>query len=102
MKIKIFFLSAFCLFACSLFSQMNNIPDLALAGARIYPSPFAAPIENGIVLIRNGKIIGVGSSDKIVVPKSVRIISCKGMTMTAAFWNCHVHFIEPKWDALIR
>jgi imidazolonepropionase-like amidohydrolase len=20
------------------------------------------------------------------------------MTMTAAFWNCHVHFIEPKWD----
>ena len=99
MKIKIFVLSAFCLFACSVFSQTNNIPDLALAGARIYPSPYAAPIENGIVLIRNGKIIGVGSSDKIVVPKSVRIISCKGMTLTAAFWNCHVHFIEPKWDA---
>ncbi len=44
--------------------------DMAMVGARIYPSPFAAPIENGTVLIRNGKIISVGSSDKIVIPKS--------------------------------
>ncbi len=20
------------------------------------------------------------------------------MVLTAAFWNCHVHFIEPKWN----
>ncbi len=71
---------------------------MALVGARIYPSPSASPIENGTVLIRNGKIISIGPSDKIVVPKSDRIISCKGMVLTAAFWNCHVHFIEPKWN----
>ena len=34
--------------------------SLALVGARIYPSPSAKPINNGIVLIRRGKIIAVG------------------------------------------
>ncbi len=87
------------LFTNSVFGQaVNVIEDIALVGARIYPSPSAAPIENGVVLIRNGKIMDVGGSDRIVVPKSFRIISCKGMVLTAAFWNCHVHFIEPKWN----
>jgi imidazolonepropionase-like amidohydrolase len=92
-------LFVFYLVTSSVFSQPAGVPaDLALVGARIYPSPSAAPIENGTVLIRDGKIIDVGSADKTVVPTSFRIIACKGMVMTAAFWNCHVHFIEPKWD----
>jgi imidazolonepropionase-like amidohydrolase len=99
MRIRITLLIALYLVASSVFSQTANVPgDLALVGAQIYTSPSAAPIENGTVLIRNGKIIAVGSSDKIVVPKSFRSISCKGLVLTAAFWNCHVHFIEPKWD----
>ena len=71
--------------------------DLALVGAKIYPSPTDPPIENGAVIIRNGKIIAVGSSDKVSIPAKARIIDCKGMVLTAAFWNSHVHFIEPKW-----
>lgn len=99
MRIRIALLLPFYFVTSSAFSQTADVPaDLALVGARIYPSPSAAPIENGTVLIRNGKIINVGNSDKIVVSKSFRIISCKGMVLTAAFWNCHVHFIEPKWD----
>jgi len=99
MKIKIILFLAFYLCIDSVFSQASNMTeDVALVGARIYPSPSARPIENGTVLIRNGKILSVGSSDKVVVPKSARIIACNGMTLTAAFWNCHVHFIEQKWD----
>ena len=98
LKIIITSLFSFYFIKGPVFSQTANTPaDLALVGARIYSSPSAAPIKNGTVLIRNGKIFSVGSSDKIVVPKSFRIISCKGMILTAAFWNCHVHFIEPKW-----
>lgn len=72
--------------------------NLALVDAKIYPSPTEAPIEKGVVLIQDGKITAVGSSDKIVVPKNMTVIDCKGLILTAAFWNCHVHFIEPKWD----
>ncbi len=96
---RIALLFVFYLATSPVSSQTTKVPaGLALVGARIYPSPSAAPIENGTVLIQNGKIIGVGSSDKIVVPKSFRIIACKGMVLTSAFWNCHVHFIEPKWN----
>ena len=99
MKTIIAFLFTLFFTAGSVFSQTDySSADLALVGAKIYSSPSATPIENGTVLISKGKIIGVGSSDKIVVPKSFRIISCKGMILTAAFWNCHVHFIEPKWN----
>jgi imidazolonepropionase-like amidohydrolase len=99
MSIRITLLFALTLIEVSVFSQTTPVPtDLALVGARIYTSPSAKPIENGTVLIRDGKIAEVGSSDKIVVPSSFRIISCKGMVLTSAFWNCHVHFIEPKWN----
>src|ERR1700754_2358742 len=114
-KTRTALLLAFCLVTSAVYSQAADVAaaevgdvtvggdvalagDGALVGARIYPSPTAAPIENGTVLIRNGKITGVGSTGKIVVPKSFRIIDCKGMTLTAAYWNCHVHFIEPKWN----
>jgi imidazolonepropionase-like amidohydrolase len=99
MGVRIMLLLALFLITGSVFSQTANGPaDLALVGARIYTSPSAAPIENGTVLIRHGKVSDVGSSSKIVVPKSFRIISCKGMVLTSAFWNCHVHFIEQKWN----
>jgi imidazolonepropionase-like amidohydrolase len=78
--------------------QDNNDRTLALVGARIYPSPTAAPIEKGTVLIRDGKIIAVGSTDKIAVPQNSKVIDCSALVLTAAFWNCHVHFIEPKWE----
>jgi imidazolonepropionase-like amidohydrolase len=73
-------------------------PDLALVGAKIYPSPDSPPIADGTVLIRDGKIVAVGARRDIKVPASDSVIDCKGFTLTAAFWNCHVHFIEPKWQ----
>ncbi|HTR29947.1 MAG TPA: amidohydrolase family protein [Puia sp.] len=72
--------------------------NLALVGGRIYPSPTTPPIEDGIILVRNGRIIAVGPRDEIKVPANWPVIDCKDLTLTAGFWNCHVHFIEPKWQ----
>jgi len=76
---------------------VNEQQSVALVGAKIYPSPTDPPIENGTVIIRDGKIVAVGSSDKITISEKTHVIDCKGMVLTAAFWNSHVHFIEPKW-----
>jgi imidazolonepropionase-like amidohydrolase len=70
----------------------------AFTGAKIYTDPSANAIENGIVLVENGKIRAVGASNKIIIPKKSKIIDCRGLVMMAAFWNCHVHFIEAKWQ----
>ena len=69
--------------------------DLALVGAKIYLSPTEPAIENGSVLIHNGHILAVGPSAKIKVSPGTPVIDCKGLIVTAGFWNSHVHILLP-------
>lgn len=69
----------------------------ALIGARVYPSPLEKPIDNAIVLVRNGKIVAVGVKEKMKIPRNTTRIDCAGLTLVAGFWNSHVHFTEDKW-----
>ena len=70
---------------------------LALVGGTIYISPTEAPIPDGVVLIRGDKIVTVGSRSHVKVPQTAPVINCSGHTITASFWNSHVHFFERKW-----
>jgi imidazolonepropionase-like amidohydrolase len=70
---------------------------VALVGATIYTSPTEEPIEDGIVVIDNGKIAAVGSRTSVDLPQSGQLLNCSGFTITAGFWNSHVHFFERKW-----
>ena len=88
---------ALILIACQGPAQSLPTKPLALVGAKIYPSPTAPPIEQGTVLIRDGKIIAVGGHD-LKIPPGTQVLDCTGMVLLAGFWNSHVHFIEPKWD----
>ncbi len=69
-----------------------------LRGARIYVTPDADPVVDGVVVIRNGKIAEVGPKDAVQLPAGVNGSSCDGGVITAGFQNSHVHFTEPKWD----
>jgi predicted amidohydrolase len=70
---------------------------IAIQGARVYTSPDAPPIEHGTVLVRDGVIVAVASDVKI--PSDAQLLPCNGCTVTAGFWNTHVHFTERKWDS---
>ena len=72
--------------------------ELALVGATIYASPTAAPITNGVLIIRDGKIAQIGKRSELKVSKSAEVIDCTGKFITAGFWNSHVHFTEPQWQ----
>ena len=76
---------------------------IAWVGARIFPAPEAPVIDRGVVLVTDGTITAVGSADEVEVPAEARIIDAAGLSLLAGFWNCHVHFTEPKWwDAANR
>ena len=79
-------------------SQTNQTRGLALVGAKIYPSPAAPAILDGVVLIKNGRIVAVGQKRRINIPATDRVIDCTGLTLVAGFWNSHVHFSESKWE----
>ena len=69
--------------------------DLALTGGKIYPSPSEPPIENGIVLVHDGQILAVGPASTIKIPHAATVMNCRGLTVTAGFWNNHVHILTP-------
>jgi len=84
------------LLACVFFTVSPGLAsDLALVGARIYPSPTEPPIENGSILIHDDHILAVGPGATITVPKDATVIDCKGLVVTAGFWNSHVHILTP-------
>jgi imidazolonepropionase-like amidohydrolase len=71
--------------------------DLAITGAKVFPSPDAAPLSNATVLIHDGKIAAVGPN--VAVPSGATKLTCTGCFVFAGFWNSHAHFTEPKWAA---
>jgi len=69
----------------------------ALVNGTIWPDPTAAPIRNGVVLIEGSTIAAAGDWQKVAVPPGIETLDCDGCTITAGFWNSHVHFFERKW-----
>ena len=86
-------------FADPLFGQTGSVPErqLALVGGTIYTSPTDDPIRDGVVLIQEGRIAAVGKGRSLKVPRGIEVLDCSGLTVTAGFWNSHVHFFEKKW-----
>lgn len=72
--------------------------DLVLIGAKVYTSPGAAPIENAVIIIRDGKIAEIGPDGRVKAPKGVPFVDLGGKVITAGFWNSHVHFTEAVWS----
>jgi imidazolonepropionase-like amidohydrolase len=74
-------------------SGVARTADLALTGAKIYTSPTDPPIENGSIVMRDGLLLSVGPSSTIKIPHSAIVIDCKGLVVTAGFWNRHVQIL---------
>jgi imidazolonepropionase-like amidohydrolase len=84
------------LFLCVLLAcDFSRASDFVLVGAKIYPSPTDPPIENGSIVMRDGLILSVGPSSTIKILRSATVIDCKGLVVTAGFWNSHVHILPP-------
>jgi imidazolonepropionase-like amidohydrolase len=45
--------------------------------------------------VRDGRILAVGPSATIKIPRDRKVIDCKGLVVTAGFWNSHVHILTP-------
>jgi imidazolonepropionase-like amidohydrolase len=83
--------------AWALAARTGSAQSLAITGAVAYPSGSAAPIHRATVLTKDGRIVAAGS--QVQIPPGYEVIRCEGCAIVAGFWNSHVHFTEPKWDA---
>ena len=71
----------------------------AYVGATVITAPDAAPIADGVVLLAGDRIVAVGARTAITLPPGAEIVDARGTTITAAFWNTHVHFLAPLWQS---
>jgi imidazolonepropionase-like amidohydrolase len=69
---------------------------IAIRDVRIYITPDSDPIEHGTVLARTGIIVAAGLN--VAIPQDTNIVECPNCTVTAGFWNSHIHFTESKWE----
>ena len=68
-----------------------------LEHARVVSSAAAAPIEDGALVVRDGRIAAVGPSGSVRVPAGARRVDGRGGTVLPGFWNVHVHFTEERF-----
>ncbi len=78
-------------------TSASSRDHLALVGATIHAAPAEEPIPDGVVLIEGGKIAATGPRSSVELPSDFQRLDCTGCTLTAGFWNSHVHFFERKW-----
>jgi imidazolonepropionase-like amidohydrolase len=63
----------------------------AFVGGRIIDGTGAAAIENGVLVVRDGRIEAVGTSDSVTVPADAEQIDVSGRTIMPGMVNAHGH-----------
>ena len=67
-------------------------PGLVVRAAVIYAAPDSAPIRDGLVILRDGRIAAVGTRAEVTPPAGMPVLDLGAHTLVAGFWNNHVHF----------
>ena len=69
----------------------------AMVGATVITGTSAAPIADGIVVVRDGRIAEVGPRRAITVPDDVPTVQVAGKTIVPGLWDMHTHVTQVEW-----
>lgn len=64
----------------------------AIAGATLVDATGAAPVEDSVVLVREGRIAAAGPRSKVAIPGGTAVVNAKGKTLLPGLWEMHTHF----------
>jgi Tol biopolymer transport system component len=64
---------------------------VVISGARIITMKDSEVIENGIIIIKNGRILNVGKTGQVIIPEGATIHDAKGKTIIPGFIDLHLH-----------
>jgi len=71
----------------------------AIVGARIIDGTGAPPIDDGIIIVRDGRIEAVGPTSGVAVPSGLPREDARGKTIIPGLWDMHVHFEQVEWPS---
>lgn len=76
--------------------QLANQSYTAFTGATIIDGSGAQPIQNGVLLLQNGRVVAVGAKGKVEMPNHTTIQEVSGMTIIPGIINAHGHVGDVK------
>ena len=65
--------------------------SFAIAGARMVDATGAPPVDDSVVIVRDGRIAAAGPRASIAIPNDMPIVDAKGQTLLPGLWEMHIH-----------
>jgi imidazolonepropionase-like amidohydrolase len=81
-----------CAISCSSTNQSAQVQ--VLTGATLFDGTGSDPIENSVVVVKDGKIDCVGTEDDCTTPSGAEVIDVTGKFITPGLVDAHVHFFQ--------
>ncbi len=91
MKSIILTFCALVVYICPIFGQQQPV---AFTNAKIIPI-VGAPIENGTIVVQNGKITAIGRTGSVTVPSGANVMDMAGKTIMPGLVDSHSHIGGP-------
>ena len=76
-------------------TTLAQVPVTAFVGATLIDGTGAPPVENAVVVVRDGRIAAVGRASAVAVPQGATQVDLRGKTLLPGFVNAHGHVDDP-------
>jgi imidazolonepropionase-like amidohydrolase len=64
---------------------------IALKNCTLIDGTGSAPIENGVIIVKDSRIVKAGDTGNVVIPEGCRVIGLNGRVVLPGLINAHVH-----------
>ena len=72
----------------------------AFVGATVINTNGKPPISDATVVTRDGKIVAVGASKKVKVPRDAQRVDVTGKFIIPGLWDMHAHYEQVEWGPI--
>lgn len=76
-------------------SKARVHPTYAIVNCKIFPVS-GSPVENGVIVIRDGLIESLGPKDRVAIPEDAEVIEAEGMCAYPGLIDAHSQFFLEK------
>lgn len=80
--------------------SVNTSQVTAIVGGRLIDGTGKPPVENSVVVLREGKIVAAGPASSTPVPEGAQVIDAHGKSVLPGLWEMHSHFEQVEWGPI--
>jgi imidazolonepropionase-like amidohydrolase len=69
----------------------------AIVGATLIDGTTKPPLPDAVLIVRDGRISGVGAANAVPVPAGLPVVDGKGLFVLPGLWDMHAHVGQADW-----